>query len=90
LRVVVEERNMIGLWANVAVPGNVRLRKDELRGQNEVIMRWNRRKEVEEELEEGEVVNRTFSHLNGSGNYEKVVELYFVRLFIKFGTSIRN
>jgi hypothetical protein len=53
-------------------------------------MRWNRRKEVEEELEEGEVVNRTFSHLNGSGNYEKVVELYFVRLFIKFGTSIRN
>jgi hypothetical protein len=55
--VVVEERNMIGLGVNVAVSGNIHLRKDELQGQNKVIMRWNRRKEVEEELEEGEVVN---------------------------------
>jgi hypothetical protein len=51
-------------------------------------MRWNRRKEVEEELEEGEVVNRIFSHINSSRNYEKVLEWYFVKLFIKFSTSI--
>ena len=73
LRVVVEGRNTRALEVKVVELENGRLQREEPRGRDEIIMRMNKKREGEEDLEEGEVVAiGSCSRLNGNGSCENV------------------